>query len=40
MVSESEIVLAMKFLGLSLLASFKDELPANEQIVLDLEKPK
>jgi hypothetical protein len=31
--------LAMKFLGPTFLASFKDSLPANEQVVLDLNKP-
>ena len=29
----------MKFLGPSLLASFKDALPANEHVVLDPNKP-
>ncbi len=31
--------LLMKFLGPTLLASFKDSLPANEQVEVDLNKP-
>ncbi len=39
MVSKSKVVFGMKFLGPTLLASFKDSLPANEQVELDLNKP-
>ena len=36
---KAKAYLAIKFLGSTLLASFKDSLPANEQGVLDLNKP-
>jgi hypothetical protein len=37
--AQAKVYLAMKFLGPTLLASFKDSLPANEQVELDLNKP-
>jgi hypothetical protein len=37
--AKAKSYLAMKFLGPSLLASFKDALPVNEHAVLDKEKP-
>lgn len=37
--AKAKAYLAMKFLGPTLLASFKDTLPANEHVVLDKEKP-
>jgi hypothetical protein len=37
--AKAKMYLAMKFLGSTLLASFKDSLPANEQVELDQNKP-
>jgi hypothetical protein len=37
--AKAKLHLAMKFLGPTLLASFKDSLPVNEQVELDLNKP-
>jgi hypothetical protein len=37
--AKAKLHLAMKFLRPTLLASFKDSLPANEQVEVDLNKP-
>jgi hypothetical protein len=37
--AKAKLYLVMKFLGPTLLASFKDSLPKNEQVELDLNKP-
>ncbi len=37
--AKAKLYLAIKFLSPTLLASFKDSLPANEQVELDLTKP-
>ena len=37
--AKAKLHLAMKFLRPTLLASFKDSLPANEQVELDQNKP-
>ena len=37
--AKAKLYLAIKFLSPTLLASFKDSLPANEQVELDQNKP-
>jgi hypothetical protein len=37
--AKAKSYLAMKFFGPTLLAIFKDPLPANDQVELDLSKP-